>query len=388
MARSSPDGRIKVLVALEGVLGGTLRHLDLLLRYTDPAEFDVHLALSAHRAEHVHADFARWQADGWTVHEIDMCREIRPARDLRAFMALRALCLRERFGVVHTHCAKAGFLGRLAGRIAGARTVHTPHVFPFSHDIAPFKRGIYRRLERMAARWTDRFILLTDYQLNLLLAAGIAPAERATIIPNGVTPDQFEGLDRREARRELAIDPDAPVALFAGRFREQKGVDVLVEAARLLGGRGTGLRIVIVGEGPQEGWLREQIARPPLAGMLLLHGLTDRMPLYYAACDMVVMPSRAEGMPYVALEAKAAGRPVVATLVTGMEKLIEHGRDGFLVPPENPEALAGILAELAADRERLERAGRRAREGLTPRWHAETCARAVHKVYRELASSS
>ena len=386
MAASKPDRRVKVLIALEGVIGGALRHLDLLLRHTDPEQFDLHLAVSARRSAHVREDFRRWREAGWAVHEIEMRREASPPADLRALAALVALCRRERFQVVHTHCAKAGFLGRPAGRIWGARTVHTPHVFPFSHDFPRARRALYLRLERLAARWTDRFIMLTEYQRNLLLQHRLAPAERAVVVPNGIEPDEFGREDQASARAALGLAGGAAVALFAGRFTEQKGSDVLLEAARLLQARGAGPVVVAVGEGPQERRLREQIELHRLGDRVLLRGWSDKMPLYYAACDLVVMPSRAEGLPYVVLEAKAAARPVLASLVCGMEELIEHGRDGWLVPPQNPEALARLLAELCADRAELAAAGRRAREGLRPEWHADAWAARIHGIYRELAS--
>jgi len=294
---SSPsDGRIRVLLALEGVLGGTLRHLDNLLRHADRREFDIHLAVSPLRAPHVRRDFRRWRAGGWRVHEIAMRREISPAADARAFAALLALCRRERFDIVHTHCAKAGFLGRLAGRMTGARTVHTPHVFPF-HLASGARAALYLALERVASRWTDRFIVLSNYQLNVLIGAGLAGPERAVVVPNGVAPEEFAGPGREAARLAFGLEPAHRVLLFAGRFREQKGLDVLLEATSRLVSRTPGLRLLIAGEGPLEGWLRREVAARGLRGVVSLLGQSDRMPLCYAACDLVVMPSRSEGMP-------------------------------------------------------------------------------------------
>jgi glycosyltransferase involved in cell wall biosynthesis len=384
---SSPEGgRIKVLIALEGVLGGTLRHLDYLLRFADRREFDIHLAVSAERALHVRADFRRWLVAGWHVHEIPMRREIGPLADLRALRKLRKLCRRERFAVVHTHCAKAGFLGRLAARGTGARTIHTAHVFPFSHDLPDLRRALYLALERRAARWTDRFVLLTNYQLNQYLEAGLGPPEQAVVVPNGIVAEDFAGPTREEARRQLGVGASDKVALFAGRFCEQKGLDVLLGAAQLLAGTVPGLRILVVGEGPLEGWLAERVNALGLAGVVALCGRTDRMPHYYAACDVVVMPSRAEGMSYVVLEAKAAARPVVASLVTGMEELVTHGRDGYLVPPDNAEALADVLRDVLARPELLAEMGENARQGFRDDWRADRAARRVHDLYRELAA--
>jgi len=375
-----------VLIALEGVVGGTLRHLDCLLRYADPREFDIHLAVSARRAPHVREDFRRWSEAGWRVHDIPMQREPRPADDLRAFREILSLCRRERFDVMHTHCAKAGFLGRLAGRLTGARTIHTPHVFPFSHVGGERARAVFLAAERLAARWTDRFVLLSNFQLNVLLETRLADAGRAVIVPNGIVPEEFAGREQHTARRELGLGEGARVALFAGRFCAQKGLDVLLDAAAPLRGRVPAAQIVIVGEGPLERRLRRQVAARALGDVVSVHGRTDRMPLYYAACDLLVMPSRAEGMPYVLLEAKAAARPTVATLVCGMEEFITHGVDGFLVPPENPDALAATLSQALAEPEVLREMGARARESFRDAWRADRSAHRTYELYRDVAA--
>jgi len=380
--------RIKVLISMEGVLAGSLRHLQYLLRFADPRKFDLQLAVSAERAPHVREDFQRWRDAGWRVHEIPMRREIGPVADLRAFAALSALCQRERFDVVHTHCAKAGFLGRLAARRAGARTVHTPHVFSFTHVGGDAARAVFLALERRAARWTDRFILLSNYQLNVLLDSGLAEPQRAVVVPNGIVPEEFAGPERAQARKTLGLARDVRIALFVGRFRLQKGLDILLGAADALRPHLPGLCVVVVGEGPLESWLRTQIRARGLSGVVDLRGPSERIETYYAACDLVVMPSRAEGMPYVMLEAKAAARPVVAALVSGMEEFVEHGVDGFLVPPENPEALAATLREALGQPGLLAQMGERARAGWRRAWNAPHAVASICAVYEELASTS
>ena len=184
MACSRELSRPKVLIAMEPLVGGTLRHLSQFLEYTDPAEFDVHLAVSALRAPQVRSQFGPWQAQGWTVHEIPMCRELSPHRDALALRRLVELCRRERFDLVHTHSAKAGFLGRAAARLTGAATVHTPHVFPFGRGGTVRAEVLYLALEKLAGRWTDRLVLLSNYQANQVARYRLLPPERVVVIPN------------------------------------------------------------------------------------------------------------------------------------------------------------------------------------------------------------
>ncbi|MFP4028318.1 MAG: glycosyltransferase [Candidatus Brocadiia bacterium] len=380
--------KIKILIAMEGVLGGTLRHLDYLLRYADPEEFEIHLTVSANRAPHVRADFRRWSEGGWKVHEIAMRREPRPSIDLQTLRRVVRLCHQHRFDVVHTHCAKAGFIGRLAARCCGSPTIHTPHVFPFSHVGEGLERTMYLALERLAARWTDRFVVLSNYQKNVLIDSMPVDPARAELIPNGLLPEEWEGPDRRQAREALDLPLEARLALFAGRFRLQKGPDILLSAAEKMRRASEDLKIVMVGEGPMEDWIRSRIRSQGLSERVLFCGYSDSMPLYYAASDLVVMPSRAEGMPYVLLEAKAAGRPVVATLVTGMEEFVAHGKDGFLIPPEHPGALANTLQELLSSPERLKAVGKAARADFRECWEAPAAAEAVFNLYRELGGGA
>ena len=369
---------------MEPVLAGTLRHLEDLLTWTDPADFDLHLAVSAERDPSVRQRFDRWRGAGRPVYEVPMRRKIAPWRDALAFRQLLALCRRERFDIVHTHCAKAGFLGRLAGRLSGARTVHTPHVFPFGRAGGWGTEGLYLLLERLAGRWTDRVVLLSRYQMNVVLHRRPVPADRAVIIPNGVEPDRLSLPDRQAARRELGIGPDAPVALMVGRLCPQKGVDVLIEGAAMVPAGVEDVRVIIVGAGPIEEQLRQRVAELGAGSRIAIVGETDRVGLYYAACDLVVAPSRYEGMPYVLLEAMAAGRAVAAGLVSGMEEFVRPAQGGFLLPPERPAAVAALLTRLCRDRAAFHEAGRRARAVLRPHWAARQTVAGLHALYRSL----
>jgi glycosyltransferase involved in cell wall biosynthesis len=373
--------RPKVLIAMEPLFGGTLQHLEYLLAWLDPSEFEVHLAVSAERDPGVRGRFARWEAAGRRVHEVPMRRELAPLRDLRALVRLVRLCRRERFDLVHTHCAKAGFLGRLAARLSGSRVLHTPHVFPFDRGGSRAAEALYLALERLAARWTDRMVLLSRYQVNQVLRRHILPLERVSVVPNGVDAARFRPGDRTAARRALGLPADGPVALMLGRFCHQKGQDVLLAALRRLGAAAP--LTVLVGSGPQAESVRQGLRGLSGTCAVRVEGETDRPELWYAACDLVVMPSRYEGMPYVLLEAKSAGRPVAVSLVSGMEEFVRQGVDGFLLPPGDAEALAAVLGGLARAPQGCRAMGGEP-GGLRAEWTAERSARRVAGLYRAL----
>jgi glycosyltransferase involved in cell wall biosynthesis len=367
---------------MEPLLGGTLRHLRMILRGLPADEFDVHLAVSHRRNPAARDLYEGWRAAGFTVHDLPLVREPSPRRDAAALWKLLGICRRERFQVVHTHSSKAGFLGRFAGRMAGATTLHTPHVPPFGRH--PGDRA-YLPLERVAARWTARFIALSDYQARLLRDHGLAPHRRILHLPNAVDPARFAPMDRAGARRELGLDPRAPLVLGVGRLCRQKGFDLLVEAAALLARAGEPAHFILLGDGPMGPALQRRIAAAGLQERFLMPGRVENLRAWYGACDLVAMPSRWEGMPYVLLEAKAAARPAVVARVSGMEEFVREGVDGRLVPPGSPPALAHALIALLRRREELDAMGRRAREGLRQEWQEEHFQSALRDIYRETA---
>jgi glycosyltransferase involved in cell wall biosynthesis len=378
---AAAKARPKILWVMEPLIGGTLQHLECFLAHTNPGQFEVHLAVSAERDPSVRARFAAWREAGRMVHEVPMVRSPSPARDAVALARLLRLCRRERFDLVHTHAAKAGFLGRLAARLTGTPAVHTPHVFPFDRGGQPLADALYVRLERLAGRWTDRIVLLSYYQMAQLERRRIMPAARAEVVPNGVDAGALVPADRTEARMHLGLPADAFVVLAAGRLCRQKGFDLLVDAAAMAGAGEGGLLILIAGTGEDETALRAKVASSGLQAVVRMMGQVEDLGDHYAAADLVALPSRYEGCPYVLLEAMACGRPVACADVSGMGEFVRDGETGFLVPAGDPAAWAERLRSAAQDREGLARLGAAARASLRPEWQAARAAARLHELY-------
>jgi glycosyltransferase involved in cell wall biosynthesis len=172
-------------------------------------------------------------------------------------------------------------------------------------------------------------VLAVSRDLAARLADCGVPGERIEVIPMGVDAERFRPLDRDEARRVLGLASDATIVLFVGRVTEEKGVLVLGEALRSLPG------VDAVAAGPVE------IDVPGLRPLGVVS--SDGLVRWLAAADVVCLPSFSEGMPVAVAEALAAGRPVVGTTVGGIPEQIIEGRNGLLVPPRDPAALAEAL---------------------------------------------
>jgi len=250
--------------------------------------------------------------------------------------------------LVHLHSSKAGLAGRLA--IRGNRpTLFQPHAWSFYALGGPLGRTALA-WERFAARWATAIVCVSEGERADGEAAGIRANWR--VVPNGVDLDVFVVEDREAARNELGLD-SRPLAVAVGRLSRQKGMDVLLAAWPEIERRVPDAQLVVIGSGPEEDELRRR------AGSARLLGARDDVPSWLAAADVLVVPSRWEGLAYVVLEAMAAGRSVVATDVAGMREAL--GDTGVLVPPEDPAALAVAVAGAlkrphgAGARERVER---------------------------------
>jgi glycosyltransferase involved in cell wall biosynthesis len=249
----------------------------------------------------------------------------------------------QRPDVVHLHASKAGLAGRLALR-GSVPTLFQPHAWSWLAVGGAVRRASIA-WERMAARWTELFVCVGAAEAEQGRAMGVRG--RYTVVRNGVDLERFRPAGeaaRAAARRALDIPQTVPVAVCVGRVTRQKGQDVLVPAWRLVRARCPDAELVLVGDGDLLPALRD--AAPP--GVRFAGAATDVRP-WLAAADLVVLPSRWEGLPLTALEALATGRPVVASAVPGLVEVVASGV-GELVPPDDEAALAEALAQRLRDR--------------------------------------
>ena len=279
-------------------------------------------------------------------------REIAPLGDLAALAELVRSIRRERPAIVHTHTSKAGFVGRLAAVIARVPAViHQPHGHIFYGYYSPRRTAVFTALERMAARWTDRIITLTDRGAAEHLARGIGRAEQYVTVPSGVPTAELRATapPRGEARARLGLDPDAFVVVGLGRLVPIKGFDLLVRALPAVAEQVPSARVLLVGDGAERQRLEAVAASLDVTRQLRLAGETLDVAAYLAAADVVAVPSRNEGMGRVIVEAMALGLPVVATAVGGIPAVVTDGECGRLIAPEDVDALSAALIELGRD---------------------------------------
>lgn len=315
----------------------------------------------------------------------ELGRNPAPWRDLRALAGIGRALARYRPDVVHTHLAKAGALGRLAARRARVRAVlHTFHGHVFE---GYFPRPVSRAVvlaERGLARITHRLLVPGERMRRELLRYRIAPPHRVLAYPPCVDWKGCPGdPDDPHGARLEAGDDGLPRVGIVGRLVPVKGHAALFRALERLSRAGTAFRLLVAGDGPLGARLEALARRHGIGGSTRFLGLvTDRAALY-RSLDLLVVSSRNEGVPLVALEAMRFGVPVVAFDVGGVGDAVEPDRTGILVPPGDTEALGRAVAALLTDSARRRRLGDAAREAARGR-DPEATVRAVARIYRDV----
>ena len=285
--------------------------------------------------------------------------------------------------LVHAHSAKAGLAGRLAVR-GGIPTVFQPHAWSFE-AVGGATARLALGWERWATRWTDRVVCVSEAERRTGEQAGIRASW--SVVHNGVDVGRFTPADRGAARAGLplleGLSPAAPVVLCVGRLCRQKGQDILLHAWRSIARQLPRARLVLVGDGPEAGMLRG--GAPP--SVLFAGAVADTAP-WYRAADLVVLPSRWEGMAVAPLEAMASGRAVVLSDVDGArESLPPGGETHCLTPPEDPQSLAAVVSALLRDVPLRESLGRQGHQHVLSTYDVRRTAEAIADVYRDVVAA-
>lgn len=276
----------------------------------------------------------------WKLSTVAIC--------LRALPPLFAFHRRRRFDVLHLH----GDVIEVAVLAPWARELGIPLVLSVHGGLN--RKAIYRRIAKPTFALIDGFIGTSEAVRRDLLSMGIEPS-RVTVISSGVDTDLFTPPApgaRREARRCLGIGEDDKVVISVGRLHPMKGYSELIAAAARLRLQSS-LKFLIVGDGPErEALQRQSVDLPAVRFIRGVHH--EEVPRYLYAADIFVLPSidlpgTTETTPTALLEAMACGLPVVCTDSGGMPDIVGNGKNGYVVPQGEPDALADAISALITD---------------------------------------
>lgn len=284
-----------------------------------------------------------------------------------------------RAGVLVCHTFKPNVLGRIAARRAGIPCVVVSRGWTWEN----LKVRVYETLDRVNLRFVDHVVAVSEGQGERVRKAGV-PSTRLSVIRNAARLSAFAEPDPYYLTRLRGLFPtDAAVShviLAAGRLSPEKGFGVLVETAASMLKQHPAAAFVLFGEGSERAKLEARVQELGIAERFVMPGFTADLDKFLPWADCVVLPSFTEGLPNVALEASAAGVPVVATAVGGTPEVVVDGETGFLVPSGQPDSLANALNRVVGDEQLRTRLGAAGRE----RMRAEFTFEAQAARYAEL----
>jgi glycosyltransferase involved in cell wall biosynthesis len=292
-----------------------------------------------------------------------MRRDIAPLDDVRSVFQVRKFCREKAIDILHTHSSKAGVVGRLGGTLAGhCSRVHTIHGFSFNDFMPWWKRAIYVQMERIMSSCTTTLLLYSHADERTARRLGIGARHSVETFYYGIDFAPFAlPVDRQAVRGALGLKEHDKVIGFTGRFSEQKGLFVLVDAFARIRNRYPECRLLLVGDGPLRTHLEDRIRRLGLDRSVVITGIRSDVPALLRAMDLFVMTSFWEGLSRSLAEAMFASLPVIATDVGGTSDAVRNGETGWLIPANDVDAAVEAITDAL---EHPARAGGLAAAGL------------------------
>ena len=369
----------RVIHVLRAPVGGLFRHVRDLVAEQHAMGLDVGVVCDSVAADGLTAErlaalqpFLRLG-----LHRVAMCRDVGLA-DLTAWAAVRDIGSAQRVEILHGHGAKGGAYARLAAaamrhRGHTVRCYYTPHGGSLHYHPASLKGRIFTGLERRLAGMTDGLIFESAYSERVYRAQVGCAGTASRVVFNGLLPAEF-GEHRPE--------PSAADVLFVGELRRLKGIDVLIDALALVA-RQRPVTAVIVGDGPDADEFKRQAEALGLGAAIRFPGAMPAARAFPLG-KILAVPSRAESLPYIVLEAAAAGLPVIASDVGGIGEIVA-GTDTRLVPAGDSAALAAAIQGGLADAATTRESAVRLRAAVEDRFTVAKMARGVLECYGALA---
>ncbi len=333
----------------------------------------------------------RAREQGYRIIVIDeMRRAIHPVRDFVVYRRLVRLLRELAPDIVHTHSSKAGIIGRKAARAAGAPAIiHTIHGLAFTASTNPAINWVYKTLEKNAAPITTRIVCVADAMREQSLAAGIGRPEQYVTIYSGMETGAFlqPAVPREQVRKSLGLSDEHVVVGTIARLFDLKGHDDLLQLAPRLCERYANLRFMWVGDGLLRPRFEAQMEAMHLRDRFILTGMVppSRVPELTGAMDILVHPSRREGLARALPQAGLAGIPAITYDIDGNREGVLDGQTGIVLPPFDVEKLAGALWRLVEDAGLRRQMGQAGRQFALGRFDTQVMVDALDRLYHELA---
>ena len=339
----------------------------------------------------------KFLAEGFGYSSYNLSRGANPVLDLLTLSQLVLIFRRLKPLIVHTFDTKPGVWARLAARMAGVPIVigtlpGLGSLYAADSWKTRIVRFIYERLQALACHLSDLTIFQNHEDARQLIAAGVVPKQKATVIlgsgvpTNLFNPARVSEVKQTQLRNELGICPDEIVVTMVSRVIRSKGVLEFMVAAREVSARYPNLRFLLVGPNDDDSVDRLNSAElTQLKQTVIWPGTRRDIPVVLAISDIFVLPSAyREGIPRVLLEAASMGLPIVTTDSPGCNEVAKHGINGFLVGVRNPTELSRTILLLTEQPELRQRFGQASRRRAIEHFDLSSIADQTRTVYQQL----
>jgi glycosyltransferase involved in cell wall biosynthesis len=335
----------RVLHILEATLGGTLRYLENIAEATSGLDIVPAFAYGGERADSRLTPFLhRISKLGWGCYAVDMVREVRPLSDLKAWFQLRRVINDFVPDIIHCHSSKAGALGRTS---CFMHRVHPTRVYS-PHALAAPLGSIYLTIERLLAKSTERFIAVSDSERKEIVDYSLAAKDSVSVVYPTVDVDHFSPSSQEAARRALGLDP-RPLIIGIGRLTAQKDPLTFVDIIARVHEQRPDIHARWIGSGDLTCEFHTRVRAQRLERVIRIVPWQHDVRLYIAAADVLLSTSRFESFGYVAAEALAMNRPVVASDINGTRDIMQHSLAEWLYPLDSAELAATLILKLLDD---------------------------------------
>lgn len=334
----------------------------------------------------------RAQEYGYKVIVVDqMRRAISPSLDWYSYRALKGLLATIKPDIVHTHSSKAGIIGRWAAHAMKCRgIVHTIHGLAFTASTSPMVNNVYKWLERRTAPITHKIVCVADSMRDQSLAAHIGRPEQYVTVYSGMETAQFihPPVDRATVRRQLGLKDEHVAVGTIARLFDLKGHDDLLDIAPRLCERFPNLRWLWIGDGTLRPRFEARMKEMGLADRFILTGMVPptQIPQLAGAMDLLVHPSRREGLARALPQGQLAGVPVITYDIDGAKEGVLDGVSGYVLPPFDKNQMADKIALLVSDPAKRAEMGGKGREFALGRFDTKVMVAGLEEVYREVVN--
>lgn len=321
----------------------------------------------------------------------ELTRNINPIKDLIAFFKIFCYIRKNNYAIIHTHTAKAGFLGRLAAKCSGAPIIiHTLHGITFHEFLNPIIKNIYILLEKITGSFTQKLVTVGEDIKQKYCARNIATPEKYITIRSGFDLQNFihdGNLSPDEQvfeKQRLGLKQTDIVIGSVSRLEPRKGYVYLLEAASIVCEKISDVKFVIAGEGKQRAQLEEEVRKRKLTDKIFFLGYRQSVARIMAIFDIFTLTSLWEGLPRVLVQAAALGKPIVTFDVEGAWEVVEHGINGFIVPSKDTQQLSERLLRMIQHIDQTRAMGQIGKTKINNAWDTQTMIRQIDCVYQEL----